>query len=444
MSGPADTPSRIANHNFQELALGDDLPIHRGGFSLSGLADMRRELQAFVDRGELAGIVTFVSRGGEIVANDALGWRDLETQAPMRPDTLFRIASMTKPITSVAALMLIEQGKLALDEPIARWVPELANRRVLAPGAISIDHTLPAEREITIEDLLTHRSGIAYGFFSEEPLKTAYERELGDPAMNRMSVDAWLAALGRLPLAYQPGARFHYGHSTDVLGFLIGRVEGRPFREVLRDRVLGPLGMADTDFWLPPEKRDRLAGVYGFDPVHDRLSKVELAMYDAPPAYTPGGGGLISSAPDYHRFARMVLNEGELDGVRLLRPETIRLMRTNRLTPAQREVPFAGMPIWEKSGFGLGVSIVEDPVDNIYGCGRAGAMNWPGIYGTWWQADPAEDLVLIYLVQHVVPVSATSAATLATGRGGAGRRALPVFQHGVYAALESGPAGRVG
>jgi len=405
---------------------------------------MRGQLQAFVDRGELAGVVTLVSRGGEIVAHDALGWRDCEARAPMQRDTLFRIASMTKPITSVMALMLIEQGRLRLDDPIADWVPELADRHVLVPGARTVDETVPAGREITIEDLLTHRSGIAYGFFSEDPLKSAYERALGDPAMNRLSVDEWLAALGRLPLAYQPGDRFHYGHSSDVLGFLIGRVEGRPFRDVLRDRVLRPLGMHDTDFWLPPRERYRLASVYGYDPAHDRLGKVELAMYDTPPAYTAGGGGLISSAPDYHRFARLLLNEGEWDGVRLLRPETVRLMRTNRLTPAQREVPFADMPLWEKSGFGLGVSIVEDPVDNIYGCGRAGAMNWPGIYGTWWQADPAEDLVLIYLVQHLVPVSATSAATLATGRGAAGRRALPVFQQGVYGALQPSMAGRAG
>jgi CubicO group peptidase (beta-lactamase class C family) len=398
---------------------------------------MRDRLQAFVDRGELAGIVTLVSRAGEIVANDALGWRDIEARAPMQRDTLFRIASMTKPITSVMALMLIEQRRLTLDDPVKKWVPELADRRVLVHGATNVCETVPARREITVEDLLTHRSGIAYGFFSEEPLKSAYERELGDPAMNRLSVDEWLAALGRLPLAYQPGERFHYGHSTDVLGFLIDRVEGRPFRDVLRERVLGPLGMDDTDFWLPPAKRDRLASVYGYDPARKRLSKVEMTMYDKPPAYTAGGGGLIASASDYHRFARLLLNEGEFDGVRLLRSETIRLMRTNRLTPAQREVPFAGMPIWEKSGFGLGVSVVEDPIDNIYGCGRAGAMNWPGIYGTWWQADPAEDLVLIYLVQHLVPVSATSGATLATGQGAAGRQALPVFQQGVYAALQS-------
>ncbi|MBY8829909.1 serine hydrolase domain-containing protein [Hephaestia mangrovi] len=421
--------------------LRNNLPVRLDQLDRSHLAAMRDRLQAFVDRGELAGIVTLVSRRGEIVANDALGWRDIEARAPMRPDTLFRIASMTKPITSVLAMMLVEQGKLTLKEPVRKWVPELADRRVLAQDAATVGETVPARRDITVEDLLTHRSGIAYGFFSEEPLKSAYEREIGDPAMTRMSVDEWLAALGRLPLAYQPGERFHYGHSTDVLGFLIGRVEGRPFAEVLRERVLGPLGMDDTEFWLPPEKRERLAGVYSYDPAQERLTRVEPAMYDTPPDYTPGGGGLISNAPDYHRFARLLLNEGTLDGIRLLRPETVRLMRTNRLTPAQREVPFAGMPIWEKSGFGLGISVVEDPVDNIYGCGRAGAMNWPGIFGTWWQADPAEDLVLIYLVQHLVPVSATTGATLATGRGAAGRQALPIFQQGVYAALPSQAVG---
>lgn len=409
-------------------------------FDRSALTAVRRELQSYVDRGELAGVVTLVSQGDEIIAIDALGWRDIQAHAAMQPDTLFRIASMTKPITSVAAMMLVEQGKLDLHDPITRWIPELAQRRVLRPGAADLDDTEPAEREITVEDLMTHRSGIAYGFFSEEPLKSAYEQALGDPAMNRLTPDAWLAALGSLPLAYQPGNRFHYGHSTDVLGFLIGRIEGRPYRDVLREQVLAPLGMSDTDFWLPPEKRDRLASVYEYDPDRARLSKVDLPMYDAPPAYTPGGGGLISTAPDYHRFARMLLNEGEFEGTRLLRPETVRQMRVNRLTAAQRTLTFAGMPIWQKSGFGLGVSVVEDPVDNIYGCGRAGAMTWPGIYGTWWQADPAEDLVLVYLVQHRVPVSATSAATLATGRGAAGRRALPLFQHGVYAALPSSGA----
>lgn len=405
------------------------------GFDSAKLAAVRPALQDFVDRGELAGIVTLAARGGEVVQAHTIGWCDLETRTPMQPDTLFRIASMTKPITSVAALMLIEEGRIALEDPIARWVPELANVRVLRDAAGPLDDTVPARRAITIEDLLTHRSGIAYAFFSEGPLKAAYEQALGDPAMNRATPDQWLSALGTLPLAYQPGELFHYGHSTDVLGFLIGRVEGRPLREVLQQRIFAPLGMADTDFWLPRHKRSRLASLYRHDEATGVPTKVEPEMYDTPPAYTPGGGGLISSAPDYHRFARMLLDEGAYEGGRLLRPETVRLMRTNRLTPPQRRVPFAGMALWQKSGFGLGLSIAEDVVDNPYACGAPGSLTWPGIFGTWWQADPANDLIMIYLIQHQVPVSAGSGATIATGRGAAGRRALPLYQRGIYAAL---------
>jgi CubicO group peptidase (beta-lactamase class C family) len=404
------------------------------------LAPIRSDLQRFVDRGELSGIVTLASLGGEVVHEEAVGWSDIENRVPMRSDTLFRIASMTKPITSVAALMLIEEGRIDLQDPVSRWIPELAHVRVLRSPSGPLDETEAAVRDITIEDLLTHRSGIAYSPFSEGPIKQAYAEALGDPGMNRMAVDDWLSALGTLPLACQPGERFHYGHSSDVLGFLIGRVEGRPFRQVLQERIFSPLGMVDTDFWLPRPKRERLASLYAYDEAADSLTKVVPEMYDAPPEYTPGGGGLISSAGDYHRFARMLLNAGELDGIRLLRPETVRMMWTNRLTEAQRRFPFAGMDLWSKSGFGLGLAVAEDLADNPYGCGAVGSVTWPGVFGTWWQADPVHDLILIYLVQHQVPVSANSGSTIATGRGAAGRRALPVYQRGVYDALRAEPA----
>src|SRR3990167_4467358 len=312
-------------------------------------AAIRPALQAFVDRGELAGVVTLTSKSGIVVQSEAIGFSDIQAGSPMRPDTLFRIASMTKPVTSVALLMLMEEGKLGLNDPIARWVPELADMQVLREATGPLDEVTPAKRVITIEDLLTHRSGVAYAPFSGGPIQQAYERALGDPVMNRSAPDEWLRALGTLPLTYPPGGRFHYGHSTDVLGFLIGRVEGKPFRQVLKERIFDPLGMADTDFWLPFEKRHRLAKLYGYDDQSGRLTEVELEMYDEPPLYTPGGGGLISSAPDYHTFARMLLAGGAYNHVRLLQPETVQLMRTNRLTKAQRQVPFAGMPLWQKS-----------------------------------------------------------------------------------------------
>lgn len=406
-------------------------------FDPDKLAALRARLQAFVDSGELAGIVTLTSHRGEIVQAEAIGWRDIETHSPMRHDALFRIASMTKPITSVAALMLLEEGKIALDDPIERWVPELADRRVLRTADGPLDDTVPAERPITIEDLLTHRSGIAYAFFSEGPLQAAYERALGDPALNSMTAEAWLEALGSLPLAYQPGTRFHYGHSSDLLGFLIGRVEGKSFRDVLLERIIGPLGMTDTDFWVPPDKRERIASLYAYDDRAGQLAKVDWHKFDAPPSYTPGGGGLISTAADYHCFVRMLLQDGEFGGTRFLRPETVKLMRTNRLTSDQRTIPFAGMPLWRTNGFGLGVSLAEDGADNPYACGAPGSMTWPGIFGTWWQADPVNDLAMIYLIQHQVPVSAGLGATVATGRGAAGRRALPIFQHGIYGSLKA-------
>lgn len=406
------------------------------GFDPEMLARVRPELQAFVDSGELAGIVTLTSHRGVVIQSEAIGWRDLEARDPMRHDTLFRIASMTKPITSVAALMLVEEGRIALDDSVTRWLPELADLRVLRNATGPIDDTVPAERDITIEDLLTHRSGIAYAPFSEGPIQQAYTDILGDPTMNRSTADQWLAALGTLPLAYQPGDRFHYGHSSDVLGFLLGRVEGKSFRQVLKDRIFGPLGMKDTDFWLPKSERHRLAGLYAYDAVRDGLTRVDPPMYDEPPGYTAGGGGLISSAADYHRFARMLLQGGELEGVRLLKPESVALMQTNRLTDAQRDVPFAGMPLWRKSGFGLGLSIAEELDGNPYACGATGSITWPGVYGTWWQADPVNDLVMIFLIQHQVPVSAKVGSTMATGPGAAGRRALPAFQRLTYAALQ--------
>jgi CubicO group peptidase (beta-lactamase class C family) len=405
-------------------------------FDIEALARAGGVLSGVIAAGDLAGAVTLIWRKGEIVQLDCQGKRNLETGAPMARDTLFRIASMTKPITTVAALMLMEEGRLSLTDPITRWAPEFANMRVLKDPAGPVEETYPAPRDITIEDLMTHRSGLAYGFTSVGPIAHAHQKALGDVLNAALAPDDWMAALASLPLTYAPGERFHYSHATDVLGFLVGRIAGMDFRQVLMERIFQPLGMVDTDFYIPPEKRDRAAIVYRQDDATGALSPVAFRRIDAPPAYCGGGGGLISTANDYLKFARMLLNRGEVDGVRLLKPETVDLMRTNRLTDAQRELTFMGIPFWTGQGFGLGVSVILDAGRQAWmGAGSDGAFGWPGAFGTWWQADPVEDMILIYLIQNSMDLGPEAVANIGqTTRLGA-RLALPMWQKAVYAAL---------
>ncbi len=299
-----------------------------------------------------------------------------------------------------------------------------------------LDQVYDAPRDITIEDLMTHRSGLAYGFTSIGPIAHAYEHALGSPLSNPHGPDQWMEKLAGLPLSFAPGERFHYSHATDVLGFLVGRIAGMPFRDFLMQRILGPLGMVDTDFWCPPEKRDRMAHLYRLDEANDRLDDVSFPHEDHAPHFCGGGGGLISTADDYLKFARLMLNKGELDGVRLISPETHALMTANRLTPQQREIPFMGIPFWMGQGFGLGVSMITDPEKQAWmGAGSEGSFGWPGAFGTWWQADPEEDMVMIYLIQNSMPLGPEAASQLATGQRLGGRAALPAFQKLTYAAL---------
>jgi CubicO group peptidase (beta-lactamase class C family) len=240
-----------------------------------------------------------------------------------------------------------------------------------------------------------------------------------------------------MPLLYQPGERFHYSHATDVLGFLVGRIAGMPFRDFLMQRIFTPLGMNDTDFWIPQNKLGRSAVVYRQDDATGVLSPVPFKMYDAPPAYCGGGGGLISTADDYLKFAQMLLAGGVYSGQRYLNSATVDLMRTNRLTPEQRAIPFLGaIPMWDGMGFGLGVSVIDAPEKlGFLGMGGVGSFGWPGAFGTWWQADPANDLIMIYLIQNSMPLEPGAMANLAAGQRMGGRLALPMFQRMTYEAL---------
>jgi CubicO group peptidase (beta-lactamase class C family) len=407
-----------------------------GGLDPEALAMVPAGLSRVIEAGDLSGAVTLIWRKGEIVQVNTLGLRDIETSLPMARDTLFRIASMTKPITSVAALMLMEEGRLRLEDPITRWAPEFADMRVLKAPDGPLDETYPAPRDITIEDLMTHRAGLAYAFTSVGPIAHAHQAALGDVLHGQIPEDAWMKALGGLPLSFPPGERFHYSHATDVLGFLVGRIAGGGFREFLMERILGPLGMVDTDFYIPPAKRERTAMVYRQNEATGALEAVHFAALEGPPAFCGGGGGLISTADDYLKFARLMLNGGELDGVRLLNAETVAMMRTNRLTDAQRELPFLGIPFWIGQGFGLGVSVILDAQKQAWmGAGSDGAFGWPGAFGTWWQADPAEDMVLIYLVQNAMPLGPEAVTQVSTNPRMGARLALPMFQKAVYGAL---------
>jgi len=415
----------------------DKVVTNPKGFSAEGLAKIVPALQPIAEAGDLSGFVTLLFRHGEIAQLNTIGHRDLEKKLPMERDTLFRIASMTNPVTSLAALMLMEEGKFKLEDSITKWAPEFQDLRVLKDAEGPLDATVPAMRDITFEDLFTHRSGLAYGFSSMGPIAHEYQRVLGDVLNSQMTPDDWMAKLASLPLLYQPGERFHYSHSTDVLGFLVSRISGLSFRDFLMKRIFGPLGMVDADFYVPPEKRSRAAVVYRMNEQKNVLEPLPFKQYDTPPAYCGGGGGLISTADDYLKFARMMLNRGALDGTRIVSTTTVELMCTNRLTPAQRAIPFLGaIPMWDGMGFGLCVSVIDAPEKlGFLGMGGVGSFGWPGAFGTWWQADPANDLIMIYLIQNSIPLEPGAIATLAAGQRVGGRLALPMFQRLTYEAL---------
>ncbi len=368
-------------------------------------------LQACVDAGELGGAATLVWRDGRVVDTAFVGCRDLATNLPVERDTIFRIASMTKPLTTVAALMLYDEGRFALDEPIARHAPELAHLRVLRDPDGPLDQTDAAERPITFGDLLTHRSGLTYGEFHRGPISRACAEALGGQIDNALCPDEWIARLATLPLIDQPGAGFHYGLSTDLLGFLIARLEGVSLGVVLERRIFKPLGMRDTGFVVPREKRARRAGLCGFD-AEGKLTGLTTtpgghALAERPDDMTfeSGGQGLWSTLDDYLAFARIFPGRGEVDGVRLLRPETCAMMASNQLTPDQRQAArMLGMPVFAAGhGYGMGVAVVTEPdkADPLRCRGGVGTVGWPGAYGSWWQADPTDNSVLIFLAHNM-------------------------------------------
>ncbi|OSC29783.1 hypothetical protein B8W69_09055 [Mycobacterium vulneris] len=399
--------------------------------TLSGNAASIREV---CDAGLLAGAVTMVWQRGELLQVNEIGYRDVDAGLPMQRDSLLRIASMTKPVTVATVMSLVDDGKLTLKDPVTRWAPELADVRVLDDPHGPLDRTHPVNRTILIQDLLTHTSGLAYGFSVSGPISKAYMR-----LPFNQGPDAWLAELAELPLVHQPGDRVTYSHSIDLLGVIASRVDDKPFHEVLDERILGPAGMTDTGFFVSPEARRRAATMYSLDEQSRLQHGVMGPPHITPPSFCNAGGGLWSSADDYLRFVRMLLGGGTVDGVRVLSEESVRSMRTDRLTEEQKRHNFLGAPYWVGRGFGLNLSLVTDPAKStpLFGPGGLGTFSWPGAYGTWWQADPSADLILLYLIQNL-PDLTVDAATAVAGNTSLAklRTAQPRFVRNTYRALD--------
>jgi CubicO group peptidase (beta-lactamase class C family) len=373
------------------------------GMSSERIGRLHRGMQAFVDHHEAGGIVTLIARDGKVVDVNASGFQDVESRTAMRTDTIFRIASMSKPITSVAVMMLYEEGKLLITDPVSRFIPAFKGQRVTAEGG----STVPARRDITIRDLLTHRSGLSYGFLDGGPVGNAYRKEgvTDGLTLTSLTLEQGIDKLAAQPLLAQPGAAWNYSLSVDVLGRVVEVASGTSFDVFLRDRIFKPLGMTDTSFEVPDAKWARTATVYspdgagGIRPMKDPESfgntqMSPIASYKAPKRYFSGGAGLTSTAGDYAKFAQMLLNGGTLDGVRLLGPKTIELMTASHTA----DLPVDGL-LGPGVNFGLGFRVVMD-VAATETEGSPGMYGWLGIYGTVFWVDPKERLVAIMMVQR--------------------------------------------
>ncbi len=368
--------------------------------------------QAYVAAGRLPGVLTLVARRGQVASLACVGDRDLAAGRPVEADTIFRMYSMTKPITSVALMMLYEEGRFQLDDPVSRFLPELGGLRVWEDGTPLSFRTVPAERDVTVRDLLTHTAGFTYGFMGRHPLDALYRRrgvegravlapQEGEPSADLAEL---VAKLGDLPLLFTPGSRWSYSVATDVCGHLVERLSGCPFDAFLSERILGPLDMVDTGFSVTAEQADRLASCYAFTAA-DPLVEVDApatSSYLTPPTYLSGGGGLVSTAADYLRFALMLLNGGELDGQRVLGRKTVEYMTVNHL-PTGGDLASMGQRVFSETtyegiGFGLGFSVVLDPVRAAV-VGSAGEYAWGGAASTMFWVDPREELVVLLLTQ---------------------------------------------
>ena len=377
------------------------------GLSSERLGRMRDVMVGHVEGGTVPGLVTLVSRRGETRA-EAIGEMAFDGGAPMRRNTIFRVASVTKPIVAAAAMILVEECVLRLDEPVDRLLPELADRKVLRAFDGPLDDTVPVNRPISLRDLLTFRLG--YGaIFDRSPLAQAMA-EAGvapGPRLPTFPPDDYLARLGGLPLAHQPGERWLYNTGSDVLGVLIARASGKSLGTFLRERIFAPLGMADTGFHVPPDKLDRLPSSYWTNFETGRFEEfdgIRDSRFAHPPAFESGAGGLVSTVDDLLAFGEMMLDRGRYGNGRILSRPSVELMTTDHISPEQKAVSPFFPGFWDTRGWGFGLSIVtrRDTLDAV-----PGRYGWDGGYGTSWYVDPTEALIGIMMSQRVADAAMT-------------------------------------
>ena len=370
-----------------------DLPTAKPesvGMSSQRLGKLKSEMQALVDRNQLPGVVTMVAKDGKVVEFDVAGKRDVESGAPLQKDSIFRIYSMSKPITGVAMMMLFEEGKWQLNDPVSKHIPEFANLKVakVNPQSGAVTQVAP-DHPMTMRELMSHSGGLTYGVFGSTPVDKMYTD------VNVLDRDATLQAmidkLGKIPLLHQPGERWHYSVSVDVQGYLVEKLSGQPFPEFLKQRIFEPLGMKDTAFYVPADKLNRFVSFYTYDKDRKFVAHPGIPDFSKPPGAPSGGGGLVSTAMDYMRFCQMLLNGGELDGHRLLSPLSVQLMRSNVL-------PASARTMGPGTGFGLDFAVVEDPVA-AGGYGGEGTFYWGGYAGTWFWIDPVYNMIVVGMIQ---------------------------------------------
>jgi CubicO group peptidase (beta-lactamase class C family) len=370
------------------------------GFSAERLQRLEKGMQSYIDQKQLAGMVTVLARHGKVVHEKAYGVMDLQSNAPMKTDSIVRIFSMTKPITGVAMMMLYEEGKFRLTDPISRYIPEFKDLKVFAGMGADGKPILEAPKHApTIGELMSHTAGFTYGVFGASPVDKMYQAVSPLGAAN---LQEFIGRMAQLPLAYQPGEGWVYSVSVDIQGYLVEKLSGQPLGTFMRERIFNPLGMKDTGFSVPADKVSRVATIYNGS-ANGLVPAPRDPNISKEPGLPQGGGGLYSTAGDYLRFTQMLLNEGELDGQRLLAPSSVELMRTNRVPDEIRTGKF-GIGNYRQQpglGFGLDVAILEDPLKLGSTAGK-GSYLWDGIAGTWFWVDPTNDVVFVGIIQRMM------------------------------------------